>query len=260
MEKKPDLPEEALLERAMAGDKEAFYSLYLRQEKGLYSLCYHLLGNRTETEDAVQDVVLKAYSHIRDYRFREGIPFSAWLYRIATNTCLSLLRRRRGSVVSGAAQEIREEADPQPGPAEQLLREDERARIRQAVAALPEVYRLPIVLRYVQEMSYQAIAHVLELPVNTVATRLRRAHSLLREELERGSGQTGPPLPAVPPAPSRRTAKWGQSQAPATDIRGVGLPEKRPQQAPPEIAVLKLASSPGSKVLKPLTGKEGGRK
>lgn len=183
MKRSAELPEEELVIRAQNGDSEAFYSLYLRYEKGLYSLCFHLLQNQAEAEDAVQEAVLKAYSHIKDFKGREGIPFSAWLYRICANTCFSLLRRRKESLLDPKSDHVAETPDPQPGPLEQVLLMEEGTAVRQAVAALPDIYRLPVLLRYGQGLSYAEIGQILDLPVNTVATRLRRAHFFLKKQL-----------------------------------------------------------------------------
>jgi RNA polymerase sigma-70 factor (ECF subfamily) len=183
-------PDAVVIQRCRRGEVELFRVLVKRYEDRIYSLAVRLLDNPEEALDAAQDTFVRAFRALE--QFDAERPFAPWLYRIATNTCVGLLRKRRPDVFSlDAMPEYEAEtalaaasADTDPWQRlERTLRDEE---IQCAVMALPEAYRMVILLRYTDELSYEEIAAALELPLGTVKTLLHRAHRRLRATLERG--------------------------------------------------------------------------
>jgi RNA polymerase sigma-70 factor (ECF subfamily) len=177
--------------RCQQGEVEPFSVLVKRYQDRVYNLAYRLLGSAEDASDVGQEAFLQAYAALS--RFETGRPFAPWLYRIATNACYGLLRKRKsGTVFLDALRE--EEADAlldsrvvqgtgQHDPLEKLIAAVRDEEIQRAVLALPEPYRAVVLLRYHEEMSYEAIAETLEMPMGTVKTCLHRARLRLRRTL-----------------------------------------------------------------------------
>jgi len=144
-----------------------------------------MLGSRESAEDATSEVFLKLQRSIESYD--GSIPFPRWLLRVAGNQCIDALRRRqRGrraivEVEDGTA--VIEAASSEPSPLGAVIRKEERAKVRDAIAQLPENYRVPLVLRYYGELSYEEIAQQLDVQRNNVATLIFRAKQELRRRL-----------------------------------------------------------------------------
>jgi RNA polymerase sigma-70 factor (ECF subfamily) len=185
--RKPSLPEQHLLRRARAGEAEAFDCLFREHKDGVYACLWHLLSGEADlVEEAVGSVFLSAYRSLG--RFRGDSSFSTWLYRIAVNEAHARLRQKRRLRLFGwlSLQEPRVEKEALPtadDPVEHLLNAEEERRLRQAVRALPEPYRTPVVLRYMSGMAAAEIAEVLKRPAGTVSYQLSRALQILRERL-----------------------------------------------------------------------------
>ncbi|MBI2887270.1 MAG: sigma-70 family RNA polymerase sigma factor [Chloroflexi bacterium] len=169
--------ESILIEEAKQ-DSRAFGELVLRYQDRLFNFLYRMTGNREDAQDLAQEVFLRVYKAL--HRFRPDAPFRPWLYKIAMNLAINHAKGRRPTA-------LLEEDVPSHGPlaspegtAEQ--RETQQA-IRQAILELPEVYRAVILLRHVDELSYEEMAQVLEVPLGTAKVRLHRARSLLQEKL-----------------------------------------------------------------------------
>lgn len=171
---------DAAVRSARAGDAEAFAELYRLFFRRVRGLCRHLLGSEPAAEDAASEVFLRA-RHAMD-RYDTAQPFSRWLLAIASHHCIDLLRRRGAERRLFSAEEV-EAAEPLaagPSPLAELVAAEQRATVRAAVERLPERYRLPLVLRYYSELSYDDIARALGLPRNTVANLIFRAKQELR--------------------------------------------------------------------------------
>ncbi|MEI7644461.1 MAG: sigma-70 family RNA polymerase sigma factor [Chloroflexales bacterium] len=175
------LAEEAqLARRAQAGDHVAFADLVGRYTGIVYNQAYRMLGNAQESEDAVQEVFLRAYRRLDIYD--PGRRFVTWLLTIGSNYCIDRLRRRRMSwltlddvafwLTSGEA-----------GPERRALEGERQRYVQQALQRLPERYRSVTVLRYWNDLSYLEIAEALSLTEATVKTRLHRARKMLRAAL-----------------------------------------------------------------------------
>ena len=174
--------ERDLVARARAGDVEAFGALVLAHQQFVYNLAWRALGDEHDAQDAAQEAFVRVWQALPN--FRGQAQFRTWLYRIVTNLCYSRRPRLRQQVAAMADVEISEVPDEtQPDPASESEAGDERAFLWKQVDALPESYRLLVMLRYQQGLPYEEIATVLSLPLGTVKTGLFRARARLREAL-----------------------------------------------------------------------------
>ena len=174
---------ESVIERARGRDAEALGELYHRYVRRVFGLCRYMLGSRESAEDATSEVFLKLQRSIESYD--GSIPFPKWLLRVAGNQCIDALRRRGRRVIveveDGAA--VVEAASSEPSPLGAVISTEERAKVRDTIARLPENYRVPLVLRYYGELSYDEIAQELGLERNYVAALIFRAKQELRRRL-----------------------------------------------------------------------------
>ncbi len=180
-----DSLEELLVSRAQAGDADAFCALVTRHQRFVYNLALRVLSDSQEAEDLTQEAFLRAWTALAN--FRGQCRFSTWLYRIVTNLCynrLPGLRRQLSDLGDDCLAQVPDEASYFGDPSRRLESNEQRARLHAAIEALPESYRLLVVLRYQQELSYDEIAGVLNLPLGTVKTGLFRARERLRESLD----------------------------------------------------------------------------
>jgi RNA polymerase sigma-70 factor, ECF subfamily len=174
---------ENVIEHARGQDAEALGELYHRYVRRVFGLCRYMLDSRESAEDATSEVFLKLQRSIESYD--GSIPFPRWLLRVAGNQCIDALRRRGRRVIveveDGAA--VVEVASSEPSPLGAVISTEERAQVRDTIARLPENYRVPLVLRYYSELSYDEIAQKLDLERNYVAALIFRAKQELRRRL-----------------------------------------------------------------------------
>jgi RNA polymerase sigma-70 factor (ECF subfamily) len=183
-----------LVDRARAGDARAFEALVRRYQGWVFTLALRMVGDRAEAEDVAQEVFLKAYRGLPD--FRGASRFTTWLYTIATRHCLTHLeaRARRpraydpvGSAAGGEGDELPSAVDrlPDGAPlADALLERWDLARMVQAeLQQLKEEHRVILILRDIQGLAYEEIAEVLGVELGTVRSRLHRARMDLRARL-----------------------------------------------------------------------------
>jgi RNA polymerase sigma-70 factor, ECF subfamily len=180
---------ESVILRAQGHDADALGEIYRLYSGRVFGLCRYMLDSRESAEDATSEVFLKVQRSIATYD--GSTPFQRWLLRVAGNQCIDTLRsRKRGRQVivegdDGAA--VIEAAGAEPSPLGAVLSAEERVRVRDAIARLPENYRVPLVLRYYGELSYDEIAQQLGLKRDSVAALLFRAKQQLRRKLGHGS-------------------------------------------------------------------------
>jgi RNA polymerase sigma-70 factor (ECF subfamily) len=176
---------ESVIECARGHNGEALGEIYRRYVRRVFGLCRYMLDSRESAEDATSEVFLKLQRSIESYD--RSIPFPRWLLRIAGNQCIDALRRRqRGrraivEVEDGAA--AIEAPSSEPSPLGVVITKEERARVRDTIARLPDNYRVPLVLRYYSELSYEEIAQQLDVERNNVAALIFRAKKELRRRL-----------------------------------------------------------------------------
>ena len=184
-EQMEELDLETVIERARSHDAEALGEIYRRYGRRVFGLCRYLLNSRESAEDATSEVFLKVQRSIESYD--GSIPFPKWLARVAGNQCIDALRRRqrrRQLIVEGEDEGMVTEAvGPEPSPLGAVLSTEARAQVRDAIARLPKSYRVPLVLRYYSELSYNEIAQQLGLQKNYVAALIFRAKQELRRQL-----------------------------------------------------------------------------
>ena len=173
-----------------AGDRAEFALFVENYSPAIYRLGLRMLGNEQDAEDILQDTFIKAFQHIQEFEGRSLL--STWLYRIATNEALMLLRKRRPDTVSveepidndeDSLQEPLQILDWTNLPEDELLSTEMRAYMKQAVEQLPDSLRITFILREIEDLSTQETAQVLNISEAAVKTRLSRARLLLREEL-----------------------------------------------------------------------------
>ena len=176
---------ENVIERARGHDDEALGEIYRRYVRRVFGLCRYMLDSRESAEDATGEVFLKLQRSIESYD--SSIPFPRWLLRVAGNQCIDVLRRRRRGqqviveVDDGAA--VVEATSSEPSPLGAVISKEERVKVRDTIARLPENYRMPLVLRYYSELSYDEIAQQLGLERNYVAALIFRGKQELRRRL-----------------------------------------------------------------------------
>ncbi|MGH9542705.1 MAG: RNA polymerase sigma factor [Terriglobales bacterium] len=188
---RPELADEALLlRRARGGDADAWAAIYALYQGPIFRFCRHALGHTEDAEDAAAEVLFKARMALD--RFDLARPFSPWLYRVAANHCMDMLRRRGRQALSDG--DIEAMPLPQPGSdqLEQLIARQSGEQVRAGLAMLPERARMILLLRYYGELSYDEIAATMRVPRPYVGVLLLRARQALRESLS-GNGREGPP-------------------------------------------------------------------
>lgn len=175
-----------LIDAALRGQSDAFGQLVLKHQDRLYNTIFHMVGHAEDARDIVQEAMIQALLKLDSFR-RES-RFYTWLYRIAFNVAANRRRRHRPTASLDRLRDSGgvEPADRRDGPAENLEREERRRRVRQAIARLADDYRNVLVLRDIDGCRYEAIAEILDLPLNTVRSRLHRARLQLKDELGAG--------------------------------------------------------------------------
>jgi RNA polymerase sigma-70 factor (ECF subfamily) len=168
--------EAAWIAASQQGDTMAFNRLVLRWEKAIYNLSLRMLQNREEAAEIAQEVFLSAFRNIQ--RFRKDAKFSTWLYRIAVNHCITRLRKKP----PGIHLSLEDDADDElpranrlaaPGNHEEdLLKKENRKRIRQAMESLPPEQRIVIELKFFQELKFEEISAACATPLSTIKSRL----------------------------------------------------------------------------------------
>lgn len=171
--------EAALIEKAQNGNRNAYGELVRRYHHGVVNVIYRMCGDVELAQDAAQDTFIQAWLHLAG--FRPGTSLRNWLYRIAINAALDVLRR--STRVSGADLESLSLPDPQAGPEAALLQKERTAAVQQAVLALTEASRSVLVLREYGGLSYHEIAAALDIPLGTVMSRLNYARQQLKQSL-----------------------------------------------------------------------------
>jgi RNA polymerase sigma-70 factor (ECF subfamily) len=191
-----EISEDILVQRAKRRDEQAFCELARRSRKGCLGLAIRILHNREDAIEEVANGLCKAYSHIES--LSHGTKFSSWISRIVVNYCLTRLRRARiARFVS--YEDVTEDADFCAGhdtracetPETQLGRREVDQVLRRELALIPIALRVPLELRYFQNMGLEDIARALNLTLPATKSRLHRAHGCLRRRMMRHCGSRG---------------------------------------------------------------------
>ena len=182
--RRPDVPP-GVVAVAQAGDERAFEAIVQHYQQAVFALAYRMTYDVGRAEDMAQEVFLRLWRKLGS--FDTSRPLRPWLMRLATNTCINLLKKRRLPTVSVHADEdgaAREPADDAPRAPELAERHEMLGHLERAIAQLPDDYRLAVTLRHVQGLSYDEIAESLGWPLGTVKVRLFRARDRLRTLME----------------------------------------------------------------------------
>src|SRR5262247_2915520 len=159
-----DLDERALVDACLANESGAFDLLVERHRRAVYQLCYRFVGNHEDASDLSQDVFLRAFRGLRNFKGQSSL--ATWLYRIGVNVCLNRVSAKKPLSESiEERQFVDETAESAP---DRLLKDERGARVRAAIAQLPRKQRATLVLRMYHEMSHQEIADVLGSSVGAV--------------------------------------------------------------------------------------------
>ena len=178
------MEERELIIRCQQGDEAAFEALIHLHEKKVYALCRRMCRSEDDALEAAQDAFLAVWRGIGS--FRADAAFSTWLYRLAANACLDILRRRRkrdSDISLDDEESLLNPVDPTPQPEELTERGETRRAVREALLALPDDYREVLLLRETEQLSYAEIAEVTGLELGTVKSRISRARLALRNYL-----------------------------------------------------------------------------
>ncbi len=167
-----------LISSACSGDSRSFARLVSFYEKKVRAFGMGFFKNASDTDDFIQEVFIKVYTHLGS--FRGESLFSTWLMRIAYNTAINSVKRRKEYVSLSDDYEI---IDADIGPEDRQLRKLTALAVREALAELPERYAICLDLYFFNDMSHNEISEVLELPVNTVKSHIFRAKKILRDSL-----------------------------------------------------------------------------
>jgi RNA polymerase sigma-70 factor (ECF subfamily) len=181
------IEENDLVKRAKAGDLNAYEQIIILYEKKVFGLIYNLIKNYDELEDIAQEVFIKVYRNLKN--FKEESSLYTWIYRITVNVCIDEMKKRRKVVSIDEKIQLDDgEVDfqiPDNGKSlEEILEEkDERLRLMNCINKLPESARTMIVLRDIKEFSYQEISEILNINIGTVKSKINRARELLKKLL-----------------------------------------------------------------------------
>ncbi len=185
-----------LVEAVKGGNKNAFATLVKRYQNKVYSTVLRMCRSREDAEDISQEIFLKVYSGLS--RFRAESSFSTYLYKICTNTTIDHIRKQNSTVDTTSLYKesddglyLVEPEDSAPSPMASLEQKEKIALLRQAIEALPENHREIIILREINELSYDEIGEILDLEEGTVKSRINRARAKLKKELEKSGNIFG---------------------------------------------------------------------
>ena len=183
-----NLTDEQLVELAVTENPDAFGEIVKRWERKIFALCFGMLAREDVAKDAAQETFIAAYRNLKNFRGESKV--SSWLHRIAVNQCLTIKRRQKTR--SESFLDDQENAEEQVFvaplrllPSQTIERNERLFLVRQAVESLPVDLRQVIVMKEFEEMTFQEISDVLELPLSTVKSRVYTALKQLRMKLER---------------------------------------------------------------------------
>lgn len=176
--------DELLLHRAQSGDPEAFERLMEPLEQLVWRVCWHYTGNREAAEDCGQEAMIRIWRNLANYRGECALE--SWVYRIAANCCMDWLRKKKRDwsvSMEPMVEQGFDPADDSPGTEEQVVAKDERQRLREAIALLPEDQREALILTQLEKVPYEEAARALGVSEGTVKSRVNRAKARLKEIL-----------------------------------------------------------------------------
>jgi len=180
-----------IIEQARKGDPVAWEKLVVRHTKRVYNLCYRFLGRTDQAEDLTQEVFIKVFRNINSYNAETG-QFATWLMSVGRNLLIDHYRHTKDERVTVSANEEDEDfsvldtvAASEPSPQAQLEREEQAALLRKALGRLPPQLKEAVILRDLEELSYEEIGTILKVPEGTVKSRINRGRLELSKYLQK---------------------------------------------------------------------------
>lgn len=173
------------IEQFLNGEEKGFEMLVRKYQNRVLNIVYSLIGQDRESEDIMQEVFMKVYHSLKS--FKQQSQFSTWLYRIVVNTAYDCLRRRRNFVSDEGILET--SAVTYEGPRDALLAREKEAMIQKALENIPLKFRVAVVLKDIEGLSYIEISRVLRCSIGTVESKIYRARQLLKRELFKLGGE-----------------------------------------------------------------------
>ena len=183
---------ETLIQRCLQGDQRAWDLIVRQYWRKVFNVAYKFVGKHDEAEDLTQDIFLKIFKSLDTFDRRAN--FQTWLISVSRNLCIDhyrSVRKERETIDRGVDTSDLSPATPEAGPIAALEQRDRVVLLRQAMAALPETLRTAVLLRDIQELSYQEIADKLRLPEGTVKSRINRGRTELARQIRRLRGDDG---------------------------------------------------------------------
>ena len=177
----PDSIDAGVIRACQQGDREAFRVLFEAYRDRVFSIACYSLGDKTAAADVTQQIFVKLFTRIG--QFRGDSEFTTWLYRLVINSCLDERRRQRRFLPVEEFAPINKAVHREP-PETGYERREIAGSVREAIGGLKPKMRLPILLKYIEGLSYEEIANVLGCSKGTVASRLNRAHKALAKKLD----------------------------------------------------------------------------
>ncbi len=180
-----ELDDTQLVAACKKGDQDAFALLVQRHQRRVFNIVYRMLQQYEEANEVTQETFLAAWQGL--HTFRGDAQFSTWLYRIAYNCALKQLQLRKHDSALQAtmqAEQALEMANSENQADAAIETHERQEMIQEQISSLPNKYRIVLILRHIQDMTYEEMAEILSVPVGTIKTHLFRARNLLKERLE----------------------------------------------------------------------------
>lgn len=181
---------EALIQRCLKGDQLAWDAIVRQYWRKVFNVAYKFVGKHDEAEDLTQDIFLKIFKSLDTFDRRAN--FQTWLISISRNLCIDhyrSVRKERETIDRGVDANELTPVSKEPGPVAALEQRDRVVLLRQAMSALPDTLRTAVLMRDIQEMSYQEIADALHLPEGTVKSRINRGRTELARQVRKLRGE-----------------------------------------------------------------------
>lgn len=173
---------EERIHRIQKGDETSFEWMVDEYKNKIHAIAYGYAKDAHMAQDLTQDIFIKIYQNIASFQGQSA--FSTWLYRVAKNQCIDWIRKNKKTMENTSLDDAQWRfKDQELNPEEETIREEKNVMLHDAMEQLPEKYKTPLMLFHFQELSYEEIAQVLQLPSKTIATQLYRGKKILRKKL-----------------------------------------------------------------------------
>ena len=198
---------EALIQRCLRGDQTAWEKIVRLHWRRVFNVAYKFVGKHDQAEDLTQDIFLKVFKSLSTFDRRAN--FQTWLISVSRNLCIDhyrSVRKERQTIDRDVDANELSPIAAEPGPIATLEHRDRVTLLREALAALPATLRMAVIMRDIQELSYQEIATRLDLPEGTVKSRINRGRTELARQVRRLRGEDYSPSGSSPDGRSRTGA------------------------------------------------------